>query len=146
MSTAAGGERAGGGVHAAPPVYFCYDDRSTPIRVQHSVGTLPLLPQYSVYTGASPRYTRLWTERCTAFPELGVAKVRRLTALQYTRLYTTPSSRLCLVICGYTFPGQRCVRQRAQSRTPRCGVLHSRYAALHRLTAQPVALAPSTGH
>ena len=145
MSTAAGGERAAGGVHAPPPAYFPYDDRSTPIRVQYFVGTPSPLPQYSVYTGGLPCYTRRWTERCTAFQERGVAKVHRLTALQYTRLYTTQSPRLRLVICGYTFPGRRGVRQRAQSRTSRCGVLHSGYAALHRLMAQPVALAPSTG-
>ena len=145
MSTAAGGERAADGVHAAPPVYFRYDDRSTLIRVQHFAGTPPPVPQYSVYTGTLPRYTRRWTERCNTFRERGVAKVHRLTALRYTRLYTTPSPRLRLVICGYTFPGRRGVRQRAQSRALRCGVLHSGYAALHRRMAQPVALAPSTG-
>ena len=145
MSTAASGERAAGGVHAAPSVYCRHDDRSTPTRVQHFADTLLPVPQYSVYTGALPRYTRLWSERCTTFQERGVAKVHRLAALQYTRLYTTPSPRLRLVICGYTFPGQRGVRQRAQSRTSRCGVLHSGFTALHRLMAQPVALAPSTG-
>ena len=103
------------------------------------------MPQYPVYTGGLSRYTRRWMEWCTTFQERGVAKVHRLTALQYTRLYTTPSPRLRRVICRYTFLVRRCVRQRIQSRTPRCGVLHSRLVALHRLVAQPVALAPSTG-